>query len=464
MRANSFTYYLSHRRQSLKPSGWCLLAGLVLLLSGCGSAEPPAAKSEILPVMAEPVLFEPIGVRVPTVGTVVAIQRSRVASRGAGRVVEFPLRIGALVKQGELLAQLQTDTLEIELAAAQALLKQREQEYAQMQAGYRAEELAQARARMNAADAVAANAEADANRKTALFDRGTITEEERDATVFEAQRAREAYAEARANFELIKAGFRPEEIEAARAAMEVQHQETLRLEEELRKRTITAPFDGYVVEKNVDVGEWIPEGGAVATVVALDEVEINVNVDESYIAQISVNQSVDVHVAAAGEHPLPGTIERIVPRSAWEQGSRSFPVVVRVKNQLADGVPLLKEGMLARINLSGPQREALLAHKDAIVRSSGKPLVFVIGADGLLRVVSINEGLSAGSYTEVHGELAAGDLLVTEGAERAKPFQLVDVKNLEAVQEKAQLARDAASRAAAGKTAAINAGGGAGGE
>lgn len=408
-----------------------LLSLPLLLLSGCGQnphvveAKPPAQ------VKALPARLDNVAVEVPTIGTVVPIETSRVASGAAGLVIDFPFRIGSLVKEGDLLAELRSVTLAIELEGARALLREREQRYTQLQAGYRAEEIEQAHARMRAAEAASKFAEANERRVQDLYDKGVnaVSDQEVERAVFEAEEARQLLAEARSNYEMMVKGYRTEEIEAARAAYEAQQQEVKRLEDEMEKRRIRAPFTGYLVEKHTDLGEWVELGGQVATLVKLDEVEVQVNVEESHVHQITVGEKVDVSIDALGRQ-VSGTIFRIVPRADWRQGSRSFPVIVRIANSFENDQPLLREGMVARIRFRGQPRQAILAHKDSILRTPNATLVYVVGADNTVRAVEIEEGISSGEYIEIRGNVQPGDLLVTEGVERLRPFDVVAVQDL----------------------------------
>lgn len=404
---------------------------LALAAFGCAKQGEIKQAKPLTQVQVTALHVGPVSVQVPTVGNIMAVEHSRVASRGSGQVEQFELREGAQVAKGQILAQLRSETLAIQLEAAKALHHQKEQDYTLLQAGFRPEEIAQAMARMKAAEAVAQRSAADFARKRELHESRTITDQELEEAQFEATRAEQAQAEAAADYELKKAGNRPEEIEAARAMAEAQHQVVLELEEELRKRTIVAPFAGYLVEKLVDVGEWVPEGGAVATLVSLEEVEVRVNVDERSIEQVAVDSKVPVLIEALGATPFEGRVRAVVPRAAWEQGSRSFPVIVRLTNELVEGQPRMKEGMIARIEFKGPPRDALLAHKDAIVRSSGRPIVRVVVDGDEVRDVAVEEGLSAGEFIEIRGDVREGDLVVTEGAERVRAFEKVVVQTAE---------------------------------
>ncbi len=401
----------------------------VLAILGCGG--PPAERAERPPtdVTVAEVRRDEIAVQVSVVGTVVPIDVSRVAARGNGRVKHFPLREGAKVNANDVLAELQTDSITIQIEAARARLTEKQQELALREAGFRLEEVAQAEARMLAAEAVYRRAVGVLERRQQLHEQGSITDDELDDATYSATQYEQLYAESTADYELKQAGNRKEDIEAARAATVVQEQEIARLQDELGKRTIRAPFDGYLVEKHTDVGEWVGEGGEIATVARLDEVQVEVRVDEKYIDQIRVGETVDVIIDALSPEPRSGTIRAIVPRSNWRQGSHGFPVIVRMKNEFINGRPRLKEGMIARITFRGTPHEALLAHKDAIVRSSGQPTVYVVESGSTIRGVAVTEGISEGTYIEIIGDVADGDLLVVEGAERVRPFDRVNVLN-----------------------------------
>lgn len=407
---------------------------LAVLLTGC-AGELPQPKSEPPAVVKVlPITQGPVAAEIPVVGSVVPIETSRVAAGAPGKVVSFPFREGALVKQGQLLAQLRDVTTSIELEAARAMLRQREQLLAQLRAGYRLEEIAQAESAMRAAQSASQLAAATAGRIRTLHERPDqpVTDQELDDAVFGAQRAEHELAKAQADFDMKRSGYRSEEIAAATAALEAQQQEVARLTDELEKRKVLAPFTGYLAQKNTEVGEWVDLGGFVATLVRLDEVEIRVNVEEQYVEEIQLGQSVQVLIDALRDKQgapaeFQGRVVSVVPKARWEQGSRSFPVIVRMANQFVEDQPLLKEGMVARITFRGRPRQALLAHKDAIMRTDGKPKLYLIDSDRKARPVEVVEGLSTGSYVEVRGELREGDLVATEGVERLRPFGAVSV-------------------------------------
>jgi len=101
------------------------LAPVLLVSAGCG--RPPAAVEAPprISVQAVAVRADQVTHELMAVGTIVPVDRSRVAAAAEGKVIQFPHRIGDYVQEGELLAELRTVTLAIELEGAKALLRLR---------------------------------------------------------------------------------------------------------------------------------------------------------------------------------------------------------------------------------------------------------------------------------------------------------------------------------------------------
>ncbi len=103
-----------------------------------------------------------------------------------------------------------------------------------------------------------------------------------------------------------------------------------------------------------------------AEVAALDEVEIIAQVVEQYVPHVRVGMEVNVEIPAVGGDPLTGVVSAVVPQADVQ--ARTFPVKVRVKNQLTEDGPLVKSGMYARVMLpTGDKQLAMLVPKDALV-------------------------------------------------------------------------------------------------
>ncbi|GIW90707.1 MAG: hemolysin D [Pirellulaceae bacterium] len=384
-------------------------------------------------VVVAPVIEQSVLAGQEFVGTVVPEKRVVVGSAVDGRVIEFPIDEGQRVEAGATLAQLLTDTISLELQAAEAELELRREELAELENGSLPEEIAQALARMHQAQAQWQYAQARYQRSERLFRENMATsQEELDEARSAAQVAKAAYEESQAAYELIQKGPRAEKIAQARARLAMQQALVERLRDQIRKHTVVSRFAGYVVAEYTEVGAWLKRGDPVAEIIALDQVEVLVQVPENYIGALQHGHEVRVDVPALPQHTFLGTIRTVVPQA--DLRARTFPVKVLVTNTITPQGPLLKAGMLARVVLPiGKPEVATLVPKDALVLGGTSPMVFVVVQDAsqpgpmTVRAVPVELGVAHDGSVQVRGAVRAGDLVVVEGNERLRPGQPVEV-------------------------------------
>lgn len=364
------------------------------------------------------------------VGTVTPVRRSSVGSAVDGRVADFPINNGDFVRKGQPLAQLLTETIGHEVAAARSELKLRQEELKELENGTRPEELRRAKAVMLADQAIVEYQRKRLKRLQDLFNQNTINDDELQQVISEATRAEQEYLQAVEAHALALAGPRTEQIEQARARVAMQQSITQKLSDQLGKHTIKAPFDGYIVAEHSEVGQWVQRGQLVAEVVALNEVDIVAQVLENHAAHVELGQSVRVEVPALSDHVFTGRVVAVVPQA--DLRSRTFPVAVRVQNDISSVGPLLKSGMLARATLpTGPETKALLVSKDALVLGGPQSTLYVVtdGEEGskTVRPVPVVLGVASGPLIEVTGNVKVGDQVVVRGNERLRPGQPIKV-------------------------------------
>lgn len=307
-------------------------------------------------------------------GTIRSRRASVVASEVEGLVAERTARQGDRVRRGAPLVKLRSETARLRLRAAEGELKEAE-------------------ARLDLAEAAR-------DRARRLADEKVISDEELDARL----------AEFEAN-----AG-RVEQLEA----------EVARLTDRLERTVVRAPFSGVVTRERVAPGEWIAAGGAVAELVDVDDLELELEVPEGLVAGVAAGESVAVVLDALDGLEVSGRVRAIVP-SARSQ-SRTFPVLVEIPNaEERVGV-----GMLARARLAvGEPRPAVLVPKDAVVSQPRGDLVFVLDDEGRVSPVEVETGGALLEWIAVRGAVTAGTRVVTLGNERLMPGQQVDPQERE---------------------------------
>jgi RND family efflux transporter MFP subunit len=200
--------------------------------------------------------------------------------------------------------------------------------------------------------------------------------------------------------------FRVIGLEKRAAALKAQVEQ---FEIELKKKVIRAPFDGVVIKREVDRGEWVSEGETVAVIGKDDIIDIVTEVPERYVAYVQNGMQIS---ATANGRDLRGTVIAIVPRG--DVATRTFPIKIRAANNFG-----LIEGMSARVILpTADSIPALIVPRDAVIGKYGQSVVFVV-ADSEARMIPVNvigyNGLEAGVESN---DLKAGMLVVVEGNER----------------------------------------------
>lgn len=412
-------------------------AALFLILSGNAFAQgPPGGQAPPSPIVAAPVVEQTVSATQTFVGTVMPLRLATVGSAVSGRVIELPLEEGDRVEANQTLAQLLTDTISLEVAGAEAELELRKEQLAQLENGSRPEEIAQADARMKAAAARQEYLDARyARMQSLLSTRGAVTEEQVEEAKSLAIEAQQTFLEMKAAYDLAVAGPRTELIAQARAQVAIQQALVEKLRDQLTKHTVITRFPGYVTKKLTEVGAWVNAGDPVAEVAAIDEVDVIAQVVERSISYVPVGSEVNIEIPAIPNRLFSGKVITAIPQA--DVRARTFPVKIRVKNDISPDGPLLKAGMYARAALPVDEKVmATLVPKDAIVLGGPQPLVVVVngateaGQTGTPASIPVQLGVAQQNWIQVTGGIKAGQLVVVQGNERIRPGQSVIVSRI----------------------------------
>jgi len=292
----------------------------------------------------------------------------KVSSKVPGHVEKVTAIEGQRVAAGDVLVTI--DPIDIDLALRQARAE-RDQVAAQLsllQAGSRREDITQAEAQLAAASSDKSAADAELN--AAKLDEARFEQLVRARAGAEKQRddavARRQQAEARvkaaddkvraaaATLARLRAGSRPEEIQAARARVAVADAQIATLQNSLEQTTIRAPSSGIVSLRLVEPGEIVAQGTPLIVIVDLDHAWANAYVDEPLVPTLTINQSATV-VTDAGNR-LPGRISFISPRAEFtprnvQTSAERSKLVYRVKVAVDNTKGVLKPGMPVEVEL-----------------------------------------------------------------------------------------------------------------
>lgn len=331
-------------------------------------------------------------------GYVTARRRATVSSKVTGKVVEVFVEEGKSVREGQVLARLDDSQTRASLALAQAQLESARKGFAEDQARlHEAEQNLDRRQRL-LKDQVVGKAEVD------------TAQSEVDAI-----KARIAYAQ--------------QQIAVAESQVHVR-------QTDLTDMVIRAPFSGVAISKDAQPGEMVSPvsaGGGftrtgICTIVDMASLEIEVDVNESYINRVKPAQKVEAVLDAYPDWRIPAHVITTVPtadrqkatvrvrigfgaapasgssRAEWKEDPRILP-------DMGVKVSFLREDEAAPL---AANTSRLLAPKAAIRNIDGKSVVFVLQGD-LVERRAVQLGAEDGDQIEVRSGLSSGDRVVIEG-------------------------------------------------
>ena len=330
-------------------------------------------------------------------GYVTPRRRATVAAKITARVNEMLADEGMRVEAGQVLARLDDSDAKVRLAAAIA------------DRDAMAATLGDLRVNLG-------NAERELKRQDELFKRGFIAEQQVDT-------ARTTVESFRARIALVR-----EQVVASDAKIKMAQQD-------IDNCIVRAPFDGIVVSKDAQRGEMvspISAGGGftrtgIATLVDMSSLEIEVDVNESYIARVREGQPLTAVLDAYPDWRIPAKVRTVIPTADRQKAT----VKVRATFEKLD--PRILPDMGVKVTFLGdaPTKAAaasrVLIPKTAVRDDGGKPIVFVY-RDGRIERRAVGLGEARATDQEITAGLADGEQVVVGGGKELRDGQRVAVK------------------------------------
>jgi HlyD family secretion protein len=334
-------------------------------------------------------------------GYVTPRRRATIAAKITGRVTGVFFDEGTRVQEGQLLATLDDSDVQKALSSSKADRDSAEAAIADLQVQLR-------------------NAQIELHRADQLQKAGVQTQEQLDT--------------ASMNADSLKA-----KIDLAKAQVAGSQARIQEAQQAVDNCTIKAPFSGVVVSKDAQVGEMvspISAGGGftrtgIATIVDMNSNEIEVDVNESYIARVKDGQHVTAILDAYPDWEIPSHVRTIIPTADRQKAT----VKVRISFDKLD--PRILPDMGIKVTFLGEERKEQPGAKAAVAMplipqsavrdDGGKKIVFLVKDDRLERR-AVTLGSTRGSDTEVVAGLIIGDTVVVNGPTDLRDGQTVAIK------------------------------------
>ena len=337
-------------------------------------------------------------------GDLQSIIESPIFARADGYLKTRYVDIGDRVHTGQLMADLETPELDQQINQARATLAQSQASLKELEA-----DIALSQANLNLAKATL-------ERWVHLAEKGVVSRQDRE--------------EKEADFAVKQA-----ELEKAQATLATA-QDTIRanqanlgrLQEMKAFARVTAPFDGLVTARNVDVGTLINAGNGGSSremfrVARIQPIRIFVNVPQSYVEEIHYGQD-----AALRVQELPGEVfsARVTNVSnSLDTDSRSMLVILETPN--AEGK--LKPGMYTQVRFTARRaKPTLRVPGDTVMTDRSGSKVAVVEAGNVIHFKSVTLGQDLGAEIEILSGLEAGELVVSNPSDAVQENAVVEVR------------------------------------
>jgi HlyD family secretion protein len=435
---------------------WIVVA-VVVVLAGVGGYllwRQSGANAATTAARTVPVRKGTLQVTVSASGSLEPVRQVDLGFDVSGKVAEVSVDIGDRVTAGQVLARLDTISLELSLRQAEAQLKSAQAQLAKAQqpateetlkaaeasyysalAQYQnlknspsSESLASAKAQLEKAKVALERAQAAYDRVSWRPDISARPEslQLQDATIdyelalanYEAAVKGPSQTElaaawrnmesAKAKLESLRNGPTEEDLASAEAAVEQAQIALETARRNLEAAVLKAPFDGVVAAMNLVVGE--PAVSPAVTLMDLSRFRITVNVDEMDVSQLAIGMPAVVTVDALPDVTLTGKVERIGVAATSTGGAVYYPVVIVLDPTDAP----LRAGMSASVTIRVQElTDQLLIPTWAILtnQTTGRSYVLRQTAGGV-EPVNIQLGVRYSGYAQVLSGLSEGDVLV----------------------------------------------------
>lgn len=269
-----------------------------------------------------------------------------------GIIAAIHFEEGQEVQAGQLVAELDDRDLRQELAAAEARLAAARANLARLEAGYRPQEVREAQAAVAQAQADYDDKVREYRRFQALFERRVVAAQTRDRAEAAFRMAQEALNRAKERFDLLRAGFRKEDIEQARAEARQAEAQWDLAKTRLSYARITAPVTGIVLSRPAEPGQVAQVGATVLTLGDLDHLWFEGWLPETQLGRVRYGQKAQVTTDSYPGKIYPGWVSYIASKAEFtpkmvETFKERVTLVYRTKIRVENPHHELKPGMPA---------------------------------------------------------------------------------------------------------------------
>ena len=275
----------------------------------------------------------------------------KISGKLPGRVTEFYVKEGDMVKAGDTLVHIHSSLAEAKLMQAQGMETAAAAQNRKVDAGTRSQIIQGAKDIVDQAKAARDIAKKTYDRMNNLFNENVISAQKRDEAKAAYDAANAAVGAAQSQYELAVAGAQKEDKASAAAMVNVAKGGVLEVESLLEDQYLVAPCDGHIDQIYPEVGELVSLGAPIMNLLKISDKWMVFNVREDYLSQLKLGNEIEVMIPALDKKKIKARIYYVRDKGSYatwhatkatgQWDSRTF----EVKARPLDTVPDLRPGM-----------------------------------------------------------------------------------------------------------------------
>jgi HlyD family secretion protein len=342
-------------------------------------------------------------------GKIEPTTKVEIKSKASGIILKLPVNVGDIVRQGQVICELDQNDLLPRVRQSRAALSMARAALNSAQADYE-------RNKVEAAGPDIPFLKRDMERARQIFGEGILSQNSRDEAEKNYELAVNRQQQAVVNLGVAKAA-----IAKAEAQVEQSQAALAQVEEDLRNATIISPIDGVVLSRDREVGDAVSSilvmgSGAtqIMTLGDLREVYVKGKVDESDIGKVYIGQPARIKVESYKDQNSVGKVTKISPMGVEKDNVTTFEVRVSISNESRK----LLATMTANAEIMLEERKGVLAIPEGAIiykkdRSTEVEIPDAADKSGKKRVPVVT-GISNGSKMQITKGLSEGQQVILQ--------------------------------------------------
>ena len=349
----------------------------LLLLFSCGGQKEVSTEEVLRPVRYGKVIRSGGVAGQSFSGIAQPSMEAKLSFKVSGTINQLPVKVGDVVRKGQLIASLDARDYTVQQEQANAQLKS-------------------AQTQVKSAQAQLLNSKSTYDRVEKLYENNSVS-------LSEFEQAKTALEAAEASYEAAQAQASVSEAQVSSATNQVGYSR------------ITAPFAGIITAVNVEANELVGSGAVVAMLTATQLPEVRVGVPEIFISRIEKGQVVSVDFSILPNKSFAGTVSEV---GFSNNSGSTYPVIIRIDQPGSE----IRPGMAATVNFGAAEASstntALIAPVAAVGEGAEGNFVYVLEEQGeayLVKKQTVSIGQLFTNGFEITNGLQEGNLVATAG-------------------------------------------------